>query len=71
MGIDTKAPANLQNQFLSRLNREGVPVVVRLLSGPDLEGKISGYDNYVVLLQQGGSEQLLFKHAISAIIPRP
>lgn len=69
MGVDTKA-GNLQNLFLARLNRESLPVVVRLLNGPDLEGTISGFDNYVVLLKQGGTEQMLFKHAISAIIPR-
>ncbi|MBI4697653.1 MAG: RNA chaperone Hfq [Nitrospirae bacterium] len=59
---------NLQDRFLNELRKEKVPVVVYLTNGARLKGVIRGFDNFVVLLKQG-QQQLIYKHAISTIIP--
>jgi host factor-I protein len=68
MSTDVK-PVNLQNRFLDKLVQGTGPAVVRLMSGSEVTGKISAYDNYVIVLRQGAQEQMIFKHAISAILP--
>jgi len=60
---------DLQNAYLNRLRREGQRVAVWLVSGKRLVGRIKGHDRFTVLLDLGGSEQLIFKHAMAAISP--
>lgn len=59
---------NLQDSFLNQLRKEKIPVVVYLTNGVRLKGIIKGFDNFVLLLKET-SEQLIYKHAISTIIP--
>lgn len=59
---------NLQDLFLNQLRKERMPVVVFLTNGVRLKGIVKGFDNFVVLLKDV-SEQLIYKHAISTIIP--
>jgi host factor-I protein len=59
---------NIQDQFLNRLRREKVWLTVTLSSGEKLYGTISGFDNFCILLK-GEGEQLIYKHAVAAIIP--
>lgn len=59
---------NLQDSFLNQLRKEKVPVVVYLTNGVRLKGIIRGFDSFVVLLKEAG-EQLIYKHAISTIVP--
>lgn len=68
MSADVK-PVNLQNRFLDNLVKGTGPATVRLMSGSDVTGKISAYDNYVIVVRQGALEQMIFKHAIAAILP--
>lgn len=70
MSVDAKT-GNLQNRFLDKLCQGPGPATVRLLSGPELTGKLTAYDNYVVVLRQGANEQMIFKHAIASIQPAP
>ncbi|NOX21277.1 MAG: RNA chaperone Hfq [Nitrospirae bacterium] len=59
---------NLQDNFLNQLRKEKVTVVVYLTNGVRLKGVIKGFDNFVVLLKETNL-QMIYKHAISTIIP--
>ncbi|MEE8328981.1 MAG: RNA chaperone Hfq [Thermodesulfovibrionia bacterium] len=59
---------NLQDLYLNSLRKEKIPVVIYLTNGVRLKGVIKGFDNFVILLKQG-KHQLIYKHAISTIIP--
>ncbi len=59
---------NLQDNFLNHLRKEKIPVVVYLTNGVRLKGVIKGFDSFVVLLKEA-NEQLIYKHAISTVVP--
>jgi host factor-I protein len=58
----------LQDPFLNLLRREHVPVAVYLVNGIKLQGQIDSFDQYVVLLKSTVT-QMVYKHAISTIVP--
>ena len=60
---------NLQEGFLNRIRTERVPVTVFLMNGFQMRGTLRGFDNFVVLLESDGRQQLIFKHAISTVAP--
>lgn len=62
-----QAPQNIQDAFLNTVRREKTAVVVYLLNGAKLTGRIRSFDKFSVLLESGSQEQLIFKHAISTI----
>lgn len=64
-----KQPINIQDQFLNQLRKENIAVTVFLLNGFQLRGLIKGFDNFTVLLETEGKQQLVFKHAISTFAP--
>ena len=59
---------SLQDPFLNQLRREHVPVSVYLVNGIKLQGQIESFDQYVVLLRNTVT-QMVYKHAISTIVP--
>ncbi|MDI6800998.1 MAG: RNA chaperone Hfq [Thermodesulfovibrionales bacterium] len=59
---------NLQDSFLNQLRKEKIPVVIYLTNGVRLKGVVKGFDNFVILLKDA-NEQLIYKHAISTILP--
>ena len=61
------APQNIQDAFLNTVRREKTTVLVYLLNGAKLTGRIRSFDKFSVLLESGTNEQLIFKHAISTI----
>jgi host factor-I protein len=63
-----KASSSLQDLYLNHLRREKIPVIVYLVNGVRLAGTIKGFDNFVILLRQS-TQQLIYKHAVSTIIP--
>lgn len=65
-----KQPINIQDQFLNQLRKESVPVTVFLLNGFQLRGQVKGFDNFTVLFESEGKQQLVFKHAISTFSPQ-
>lgn len=65
-----KQPINIQDQFLNQLRKEGIPVTVFLLNGFQLRGQVRGFDNFTVLFESEGKQQLVFKHAISTFSPQ-
>ena len=60
---------NLQDAILKEVRREKIPVTLFLMNGFQLRGTISGYDNFVVVLVTDGKQQMIYKHAISTLVP--
>ncbi len=60
---------NLQDLFLNKLRKEHLTVTVFLVNGIKLQGIISWFDNYSILLKRDGHIQLIYKHAVSTIMP--
>ena len=59
---------NLQDPFLNALRKERVPVSIYLVNGIKLQGQVESFDQFVVLLKNAVS-QMVYKHAISTIVP--
>lgn len=66
--MSTNKSQLLQDPFLNTLRREHVPVSIYLVNGIKLQGQIESFDQYVVLLRNTVT-QMVYKHAISTIVP--
>ena len=64
-----KGGQNLQDQFLNLLRKNKTPVTMFLVKGVKLQGIVTWFDNFSVLLRRDGHSQLVYKHAISTIMP--
>jgi host factor-I protein len=64
-----KQGVNLQDQFLNTARREGVLITVFLVNGYQIKGYVKGFDSYTIVLDADEKQQLVYKHAISTIIP--
>ncbi|MGP7817721.1 RNA chaperone Hfq [Niallia sp. 01092] len=64
-----KQSVNIQDQFLNQLRKDGISVTVFLLNGFQIRGSIKGFDNFTVLFECEGKQQLVYKHAISTFSP--
>ena len=60
---------NLQDAILKEVRRDKVPVTLFLMNGFQLRGIITGFDSFVVLLVTDGKQQMIYKHAISTVVP--
>jgi host factor-I protein len=60
---------NVQDVFLNYVRKNKLPVTVFLVNGVKLQGVISWFDNFSVLLRRNGHAQLVYKHAISTVMP--
>lgn len=60
---------NLQDVFLNQIRKDGVPVTIFLLNGYQIKGNVRGFDNFTVVMDSDNKQQLIYKHAISTIIP--
>ena len=60
---------NLQDAFLAGARREKLPLTVFLMNGFQMRGCVTGYDSFTVVLECEGKQELVYKHAISTIIP--
>lgn len=60
---------NLQDAFLNHVRKAKISVTIFLINGVKLQGNISWFDNFCVLLRRDGQSQLVYKHAISTIMP--
>ena len=60
---------NLQDIFLNNARRQRISVTVFLINGVKLQGFITWFDNYSILLKRDGHIQLIYKHAVSTIMP--
>lgn len=60
---------NLQDTFLNSVRKSKVPLTIFLVNGVKLQGVVTWFDNFCVLLRRDGQIQLVYKHAISTIMP--
>ena len=60
---------NIQDAFLNALRREHCCVVVFLMNGFQMKGIIRSFDNFVIILDSDGKQQMIYKHAVSTIVP--
>ena len=60
---------NLQDMFLQRAKQSHTGVTLFLMNGYQLRGQIAGHDTFVVVLLTEGKQQVIYKHAISTIVP--
>jgi host factor-I protein len=60
---------NLQDVFLNAVRKQKIPVTMFLVNGVKLQGVITWFDNFSVLLRRDGHSQLVYKHAISTVMP--
>ena len=60
---------NLQDAFLNQVRKEKNSVTVFLINGVKLQGVITWFDNFCILLRRDGQSQLVYKHAVSTIMP--
>ena len=60
---------NLQDSFLNQARRERVSVTMFLMNGFQMHGVVKGFDGFTVVLDSDGKQQLIYKHAISTIVP--
>lgn len=64
-----KKIANLQDLFLLNARRARTPLTVFLVNGFQMRGTVTGYDSFIVILESDGKQQMIYKHAISTIVP--
>ena len=60
---------NLQDSFLNQVRKENVAVSIHLVNGFQLKGNVKGFDNFTIILDSMGKQQLVYKHAVSTITP--
>ena len=60
---------NLQDLFLLRIRQDRLPVTLFLVNGFQMRGIVTGYDPFVVVLDSDGRQQVIYKHAVSTIVP--
>ena len=64
-----KQQIKLQDALLNEVRKKKIKTTIFLVNGFKLQGTVIGFDNYIVVLRVEGKEQMIYKHAISTIIP--
>lgn len=64
-----KNQLNLQDAFLNQLRKEKILVTIYMVNGFQIKGIVKGFDNFTVIVEMDGRQQLVYKHAISTISP--
>lgn len=64
-----KQNVNLQDLFLNKARKENMSITVFLVNGYQIKGIVNGFDNYTLVMDSDGKQQLIYKHAISTIVP--
>jgi host factor-I protein len=67
--MSAEKPQNVQDVFLNHVRKNKTPVTVFLVNGVKLQGIITWFDNFCVLLRRDAHSQLVYKHAISTVMP--
>ncbi|MFR6086795.1 MAG: RNA chaperone Hfq [Oscillospiraceae bacterium] len=60
---------NLQEIFLTKARKQSIPLTIFLMNGFQLRGVVTGFDCFTVVLDTDGKQQIIYKHAISTIVP--
>ncbi|EGL17278.1 RNA chaperone Hfq [Paenibacillus chitinolyticus] len=65
-----KQSINIQDNFLNQLRKESIPVTVYLTNGFQIRGLIRAFDNFTIIIDSDGRQQMVYKHAISTFTPQ-
>jgi len=65
-----KQQINLQDAILNEVRKKKIPVTIFLINGYQFTGQVIGFDNFTIVLKIEGKEQMVYKHAVSTIIPQ-
>ncbi|MDR1640886.1 MAG: RNA chaperone Hfq [Clostridiales bacterium] len=60
---------NYQDAILNQVRKDNMPVTIYLTSGFQIRGVIKGFDNYVILIETDNKQQMVYKHAVSTVVP--
>ena len=60
---------NIQDVFLNAARKDNVPITIHLVNGFQLKGTIRSFDNFTLILDSMGKQQMIYKHAVSTITP--
>lgn len=61
---------NIQDTFLNQLRKDSVPVTVYLTNGFQIRGVVRAFDNFTIIVESDGRQQMIYKHAISTFTPQ-
>ena len=64
-----KGPVNLQDNFLNQARKDNTLMQIFLVNGYQIKGTVRSFDNFTILLDVDGRQQLLYKHAVSTVVP--
>ena len=64
-----KGPINLQDNFLNQARKENMFMTIFLVNGYQIKGTVKSFDNFTILLEVDGKQQMVYKHAVSTVIP--
>lgn len=64
-----KTQINLQDVFLNQVRKDKITITIFLVNGFQIKGQVTGFDSYTVVLDSEGKQQVIYKHAISTIVP--
>jgi len=64
-----KPVINLQDAFLNQVRKESISVTIYLVNGFQIRGFVKGFDNFTIILDSEGKQEMVYKHAVSTIIP--
>jgi len=64
-----KPVINIQDTFLNQVRKEKIQVIVYLVNGFQIRGNVRAFDNFTIVLEAEGKQQMIYKHAISTFIP--
>ena len=67
--MSSEKSQNVQDVFLNHIRKQKTPVTIFLVNGVKLQGIVTWFDNFSVLLRRDGHTQLVYKHAISTVMP--
>ena len=66
--LKLKQNINLQDTFLNKARKDKISLIIYLTNGVKLSGLVQGFDNYAIVFESLGKQQLIYKHAISTIV---
>ncbi|HHU92801.1 MAG TPA: RNA chaperone Hfq [Halanaerobiaceae bacterium] len=64
-----KQQLKMQDALLNEVRKKNIKTSIYLINGTQLTGTVTGFDNYIIILKVDGKDQMLYKHAISTIVP--
>jgi len=60
---------NIQDSLLNSVRKDNIQVTLFLTNGFQIRGNVKGFDNYVIIVESEGKQQMIYKHAVSTIVP--